>query len=103
MNGINISLYSMAFKDHLVNIGKNENERKALIRYLKDLCSDINFLLNGLRSESDFERYSRDYDITQKRWLAYLKEKGIADDPKKMEEYMDIVRKFVSFIEKPST
>ncbi len=55
MNGINLSLYSIPFKDILVNIGENEEKRQVLIRHLKDLCSSTNFLLNGLRTEEDFK------------------------------------------------
>lgn len=99
MNGINISLYSLPFKDLLVNIGENEEKRQVLIRHLKDLCSSTNFLLNGLRTEEDFKRYSRDYDESQRRWLTFLKENGI-DTQEKLDEYGEVVRKFVSLFEK---
>lgn len=101
MNGINISLFALPFKDLLINIGVNEEKRQAAIRHLKDLCSDINFLLNGLRTEEDFIRYSRDYEESKRRWLAFLKENGIADDPEKMKEYKEVMKSFVSLFEKP--
>ena len=102
MNGINISLYALPCKDLLVNIGEDEDKRQAVIRHLKDMCSDINFLLNGLRSEEDFVRYSRDYEESRRRWLAFLRSKGIADDPEKMKEYNEAVKKFISLFEKKS-
>lgn len=98
MNGINISMYALPFKDLLVNIGENEDKRQAIIRFLKDMCSDINFLLNGLRTEEDFKRYSRDYDESKRRWLKFLKENGI-DNEEKFEEYKEATRKFVSLLE----
>ena len=99
MNGINISLFALSFKDLLINIGENEEKRQVAIRHLKDLCSDTNFLLNGLRSEEDFKRYSRDCVETHRRWLVFLKENGI-DTQEKLDEYWEIVRKFVSLFEK---
>ena len=99
MNGINISLYALPFKDLLVKIGENEEKRQALIRHLKGMCSDINFLLSGLRSEENFVRYSRDYEESRRRWLAFLKSKGIAEDPEKMKEYKEVVKKFISLFE----
>lgn len=99
MNGINISLYALPFKKILINIGENEEKRQALIRHLKDLCSDTNFLLNGLRTEEDFKRYSRDYEESHRRWLTFLKKNGI-DTQEKLDEYMHIARKFIGLFEK---
>lgn len=101
MNGISISLFALPFKDLLVNIGENEERRQYAIRYLKDLCSNTNFLLNGLRSEDDFARYSRDYNESRRRWLTFLKENGI-DNEEKMKEFFELVKNFVSMFEKPS-
>ncbi len=98
MNGINISLFALPFKDLLINIGVNEEKRQVAIRHLKDLCSDTNFLLNGLRTEEDFKRYSRDYDESKRRWLKFLKENGI-DNEEKFEEYKEVVKKFISLFE----
>jgi hypothetical protein len=99
MNGINISLFALPFKDLLINIGVNEEKRQAAIRHLKDLCSDTNYLLNGLRSDEDFKKYSKDYDEAHRRWLEFLKDNGL-DTQEKLDEYKEIVRKFINLLEK---
>lgn len=101
MNGISISLFALPFKELLVHIGENEERRQYAIRYLKDLCSNTNFLLNGLRSEDDFVRYSGDYNESRRRWLTFLKENGLNNE-EKMKEYLEFVKKFVSMFENPS-
>ena len=98
MNGINISMFALPHKDILVNIGDNEEMRQAVIRHLKSLTSNITFLLNGLRSEEDFERYSKDYDESKRKWLSFLKENGI-DNEEKLNEYKEIVKNFISLLE----
>lgn len=99
MNGINISMFALPHKDILINIGDNEEMRQASIRHLKDLCSNTNYLLNGLRTEEDFERYSKGYDESKRAWLSFLKEKGI-DNEEKINEYKEVVRRFVNLLEK---
>lgn len=99
MTALNISLFSLPHKELLINIGKDEVRRQAAIRHLKDLCSDINFLLNGLRSDDDFKRYSKDYLESHRRWVAFLKQSGIKDDPAKLQEYQNIMRRLVALFD----
>lgn len=94
MTGVTISLLTLPIKELLVNIGEKEEYRQVAIRRLKDMCSSINFLLNGLRTEEDFVRYSRDYTESRREWINFLKEHGI-DSEDKFEEYKEIVKNFV--------
>src|SRR5574344_318897 len=87
ISGINISLFTLPHKDLLVNIGENEEMRMAAIKHLKDICRNITFLLNGLRSEDDFERYSAAYKASKNSWLSFLKGQGEKVDEKKLDEY----------------
>lgn len=98
MNGINISMFALPHKELLTHIGDNEEMRQAVIRHLKGLCSNTNFLLNGLRTEEDFERYSKGYDEFKRAWLSFLKENG-TDNEEKLNEYKEVVKRFVSLFE----
>lgn len=98
-NGINISLFTLPHRELLVNIGENEEIRQAAIRRLKDTCSNITFLLNGLRTEEDFERYSKAYEVSKKRWFSFLKDQGDKIDEKKFEEYKKTIQALIRFIE----
>lgn len=99
ISGINISLFTLPHKDLLVNIGENEEMRMAAIKHLKDICSNITFLLNGLRSEDDFERYSAAYEASKNSWLSFLKGQGEKVDEKKLDEYKRTVQALISIIE----
>lgn len=99
MSGINISLFALPHKELLVGIGENEEMRQAAINHLKDICSNMTFLLNGLRSEDDFERYSAAYEVSKNSWLSFLKGQGEKVDEKKLDEYKRTVQALISFIE----
>lgn len=99
INGMNISLFTLPHKDLLVNIGENEEMRMAAIKHLKDICSNMTFLLNGLRSEEDFERYSAAYEASKNSWLSFLKGQGEKVDDKKMDDYKKTVQALIDFIE----
>ena len=100
MSGINISLFALPHKELLVSIGENEEMRQAALKHLKDICSNMTFLLNGLRSEDDFDRYSKAYEISRERWFSFLKGQGEKVDEKKLEQYKKTVQTLISFIEK---
>lgn len=99
INGINISLFTLPHKDLLVNIGENEEMRMAAIKHLKDICSNMTFLLNGLRSEEDFKRYSKAYKASERDWLSFLKGQGEKVDERKMEDFKKAVQALIGIIE----
>ena len=98
MTGLNIALFALPHKELLVRIGENEEMRQAAICHLKDMCSNIGYLLNGLRTEQNFERYSRDYGESERRWLGILREKGIMADGERKRKYEEVVREFVGLL-----
>ena len=99
MNAVGIALTSLSHKELLTKIGEREDLRQSLISYLKGMSSEITFLLNGLRSEDDFQRYSVVADISQRKWRILLKDQNDKVDIKRLEEYSRLVKDFMSLFD----
>lgn len=99
INSVDIALFVLPFKKKLVNVDDDSEERKAAIKHLKMLCSNINFLLNGLRSEKDFLRYSKGYEESMKSWFSFLKNTEFKDSDDKFISYKNKIKNIISLIE----